>query len=87
MEGVQNLRKAVYEYVILRARFCFLSSFLLANTIDSFKLKAEAAEKGSAKHKTLSQQGINYLYRCELSIIVSLPRSGLRGVRRVVAET
>jgi hypothetical protein len=33
--------------------------------IDSFKLKAEAAEQGSAKYKTLFQQAVNYLYRCE----------------------
>lgn len=32
---------------------------------NSFKLKAEAAEQGSSKYKTLSHQGINYLYRCE----------------------
>jgi len=48
--------------------------------IASFKLKAEAAEKGSAKYKTLFQQAVNYLYRCESSIIYSLPRSGLQKV-------
>lgn len=75
MEGVQNLRKAVYEYVL-----SILLPVPVTHTIDSFKLKAEAAEKGSAKYKTLSQQGINYLYRCESPIMVSLPRSGLRKV-------
>lgn len=78
MEGVQNLRKAVYEYVSLRVP---LGSFAEPN---SFKLKAEAAEIGSAKHKTLFQQGVNYLYRCELPIVCFITpqwlAEGLEGV-------
>lgn len=58
MEGVQNLRKAVYEYVLFRVPSIYAEPI-------SFKLKAEAAEKGSSKYKTLFQQGVNYLYRCE----------------------
>ncbi|RSH87875.1 uncharacterized protein EHS24_000393 [Apiotrichum porosum] len=49
MEGVQNLRKAVYD----------------------FKLKAEAAEPGSQKHKTLMHQGVNYLYRYGMVIVLA----------------
>lgn len=59
MEGVQNLRKAVYEWVTSR---------LYQLTLPSFKLKAEAAEPGSQKHKTLMHQGVNYLYRCRSSV-------------------
>jgi len=57
--------------------------------IDSFKLKAEAAEQGSAKYKTLFQQAVNYLYRCELPIICfTAPQwlaEGLEGVANAVS--
>lgn len=50
----------------------------------SFKLKSEAAEQGSAKHKTLSHQGINYLYRCESPFpLCGKVRSGVRMHSRV----
>lgn len=54
MEGVQNLRKAVYEWVARR----------LLDLTPSFKLKVDAAEPGSVKFTTLQHQAINYLYRC-----------------------
>lgn len=47
MEGVQNLRKAVYD----------------------FKLRAEAADVGSNKHKKINEQASQYLYRYATLII------------------
>ncbi|OXH32476.1 hypothetical protein J008_03246 [Cryptococcus neoformans] len=49
MEGVQNLRKAVYD----------------------FKLQVDAAEPGSAKHKTQTTRAINYLYRYGALVVLA----------------
>lgn len=49
--GVQNLRKAVYD----------------------FKLRAEAADIGSAKHTKILHVACNYLYRCVLPSAPLLP--------------
>lgn len=49
MEGVQNLRKAVYD----------------------FKLKVAAAEPGSQKHTQLLHQGVNYLFRYGVLIVLA----------------
>jgi hypothetical protein len=59
MEGVQNLRKAVYEWVP-SAHILIVQQLTV-----SFKVKVDAAEPGSSKHATLSHQAVNYLYRCE----------------------
>ena len=59
MESVQNLRKAIYESVLPLLR-------CNEDSQDSFKIKIEAAERGSSKYNALLHQGINYLYRCEL---------------------
>ncbi|KAG9015211.1 hypothetical protein FRB94_004330 [Tulasnella sp. JGI-2019a] len=49
MEGVQNLRKAVFDY----------------------KIKVDACEPGSAKHKKLLDLGVNYLFRYGTLIVLS----------------
>jgi hypothetical protein len=36
----------------------------------SFKIKVDAADPSSAKHKMLQHQGINYLYRCESDLLL-----------------
>ena len=58
MQDVQNLRKAIYEY---------LSSDLVdfdlhCTSIFSYKLKVEACEKGSLKQQKLKNIAINYLF-------------------------
>ena len=64
MEGVQNLRKAIYEWV--QKMFLNLREHKL-NCECSYKLKVDAAEVGSAKHSAILRQATNYLYRCALN--------------------
>ncbi len=66
MEGVQNLRKAIYEYV-LAVRIGIADE-------DSFKLRADSAEPGSAKYSGLMHQTVNYLYRCMSCCLGDNPR-------------
>ena len=35
----------------------------------SYKIKAEAADRGSSKAQTLLHQGVNYLYRCKHAVL------------------
>ena len=61
MEGVQNLRKAIYPCV----RFDLCHSFpgLIAAMMNEsrYKLKVATSEKGSAREKKLMNMGVNYL--------------------------
>ncbi|ORX37949.1 inositol hexakisphosphate-domain-containing protein [Kockovaella imperatae] len=61
MEGVQNLRRAVYECVTKCPSVKTVHHEL--NYPCSFKLKVDAAEIGSAKYSALMKQATNYLYR------------------------
>ncbi|KAK1923782.1 inositol hexakisphosphate-domain-containing protein [Papiliotrema laurentii] len=65
MEGVQNLRKAVYEWVP-SAHILIVQQLTV-----SFKVKVDAAEPGSSKHATLSHQAVNYLYRYGTLIVLA----------------
>ena len=56
MEDVQNLRKAIYEY----ARLIIFTKYP-ADFVRSNKLKAEACEKGTSKHRKLFNLAVNYL--------------------------
>lgn len=40
----------------------------LCKAVYDFKLKVEATEEGSVKHKVLMHQAINYLYRCKFPL-------------------
>jgi hypothetical protein len=59
MQDVQNLRKTVYEYVTVANRVCFS---LNVSTYNSYKLKADACEKGSVKELKLKNIAVNYLF-------------------------
>jgi hypothetical protein len=59
MQDVQNLRKAVYEYVTVANRGCFSLNVL---TYNSYKLKVDACEKGSVKELKLKNIAVNYLF-------------------------
>ena len=59
MQDVQNLRKAIYEYV-LPAPSTALRHMLTPGLI-SYKLKVQASGKGSAKERKLMDIGVNYL--------------------------
>ncbi|KAG8898129.1 hypothetical protein FRB99_007645 [Tulasnella sp. 403] len=67
MDGVQNLRKAVFEYV--SALFTgFVPNYSIAY---SYKVKIAACQPGSSKHKMLTDLGINYLFRYGTLIVLS----------------
>lgn len=59
MQDVQNIRKAIYEYVP-DATLDILP--LADHWSTSYKLKVNACEKGSSKQRKLMDIGINYLY-------------------------
>ncbi|KAL7413408.1 inositol hexakisphosphate-domain-containing protein [Mrakia frigida] len=67
LDGVQNLRKAVYDYKVSRRSVLFLSldasDSVLPSCLSVSQLKAEAAPDGSTKQAMLHELGINYLYR------------------------
>lgn len=58
MQDVQNLRKAIYEFV------SFIRYFLPSDLILflSYKLKVDACEKGTVKEKKLRSIAVNYLW-------------------------
>ncbi|KAG5221218.1 inositol hexakisphosphate-domain-containing protein [Salix suchowensis] len=60
MQDVQNLRKAIYEYVTF---FVLLISPMLTSDECSYKLKVDACARGSLKEQKLRGITVNYLYR------------------------
>ena len=66
MQDVQNLRKAIYEFVL--SHFASLSLIWFFWGF-SYKLKVDACEKGSSKERKLRNITVNYLYVCSLFFV------------------
>ena len=68
MQDVQNLRKAIYEFVLSHVAETFLCLIWFFGGV-SYKLKVDACEKGSAKERKLRNITVNYLYVCSLFFV------------------
>jgi hypothetical protein len=56
MQDVQNLRKAIYEWVFVNILWAVMFLFWTSN-----KLKIDACEKGSSKEQKLREITVKYL--------------------------
>jgi hypothetical protein len=67
MSDVQNLRKAIFEYVLILDS----GKYVAWDSSSSYKLKVDASEAGSQKQKKLMDLGVNYLWVAERTCLAS----------------